>query len=168
MQTDRTAGKPLAVRLATPSLNSVPDEIEEALSEILGECSMLTSTPLTASDLDGWIRSLWLYLMVEREATVNEVARAFHDHLAADKWFPRIADLTWRVEAMVHKRQNLAATNAAFRDPQPVPELPDGDVDWSKVPTWRLPFNYDYTTDRHWQLGKAMEAEIPVRRKAAR
>jgi hypothetical protein len=106
---------------------------------------------LNRDDLNGWVQACWTYLMLERDGTVEDVAQAFHDHLAAEKWFPRIADLTWRVEALVKKRLDSASTRAAYHEPPPLPVR-----DWSKVPTHRLPFNYDYTKDPHWQTGIAL------------
>lgn len=117
---------------------------------------MLTGTALNRDDLSGWVRACWTFLIQEREATIDEVEQAFHDHLAAEKWFPRIADLVPRVETLVKKRLDLESTKAAYRELEPKTGL----YDWSDVPTWHLPDDHDWNNDPHYQRGLALMAKV--------
>lgn len=93
---------------------------------------------------------------MDREATVDDVAIAFRDHIAEQKWFPRIADLVPRVEERVLRRREAEIQAAAQEHAIPLPADANGDVDWSKVSTADLPPGYDYAKDPHWQKGLDM------------
>lgn len=114
---------------------------------------MLTGTALNRDDLSGWVRAIYQYLMLDREATVDDVAQSFDEHLVSDKWFPRIADLVPLVEKRVLARQEVSRRATAQREAVAAPELESGAVDYSAWYTRDLPPGYDYAEDPHWQAG---------------
>ena len=115
---------------------------------------------LSKADIARWAKMYQDFLMIEREATIDEVFAVCNDWLGTSRFFPTVADLAPLVEQRVIARREVAMRSAAQREAVALPELPSGDVDWSKVRTADLPPGYDYSQDPDWQRG--MDALAPV------